>query len=472
MSRSSGIGLVQFFFLAFAILFFSSGSAFQITLILISALLFGWTWFELDHSDSDSSDGFWLPWIAFLVIGVFSLNRFTSLPFASSEYYRYFWDAIVSAHGLNPFLNTPEAVISKIPVMTGISEQTGITTGISLHPPISQLLFSLALYYPVMTISSELFIYRLEILFTTIFVVSSWLLLALNRNKSGSSRWTVAFLLCPVFLFQGILEVHSGFIAVPWIILTALMLKKNLHFLAGVVLAAAVGSDLMVINLIPFLFFLRMEIKTAGLILSGFVLASFFIWIPVLFAQDLPGFQSVIHEIRLNEFNSFFPSLWVTVSGFLNVQFSDLLIRTIFFILFLFGWVFLIYFSVRQSEWKVRLRFGLFGLLIFLLFSPEVQPWMMILPFTLAFILQIVPFSLGAWFTFSMFTILINNQPYAPNSYWQFRIWEYSIVIPLLIADGYRFLGPFVFQHKPEKCADEMNHEGNGDVSKENQSLI
>lgn len=444
MSRASGIGLVQFFFLAFAILFFPTGSAFQVTLILISMLLFGWTWFELDRSRLDSGDGVWLPWIAFMVIGIFSLNRFTSLPFASSEYIRYFWDAIVSAHGYNPFLNTPQAVLTSIPGMTGISEQTGINSGISLHPPVAQWLFTFALHYPLMTISTEWFVYRLEILFTTIYVVSAWILLILNRNETNSSSWTVAFLLCPVFLFQGILEVHSGFIAVPWVILTALLLKKNLHFLSGAVLAAAVGSDLMAVTLIPFLFFLRMEIKTAGLIISGFLLASFLIWMPFLFSPGLPGYQSILREIRLNEFNSLFPALWVTVSGLFDVQFSDILIRAIFFSLFLTGWGFLIYFSVRQSDWKVRLRFGLFGLLAFLLFSPEVQPWMMILPFTLSFVLQIVPFSLGAWFTFSMFTILINNQPYAPDSYWQFRIWEYSVVIPLLIADGYRFLGPFI----------------------------
>lgn len=467
MNRASITGLIQFLFLALACLLFPSGSAIQLTLILISILFFGWTWYELDKPGSFSTEGFWLPWVAFLVIGTLSFNRFSTQPIASAEYYRYFWDAIVSAYQLNPFLSTPEQVLSGVPALAGISEQIGITSGISLHPPVAQWFFSFTLHYPVATVSSDWFVYRLEILMTTLYVISSWLLLVLNRNEPDSPRWTIAFMLSPVFLFQGILEVHSGFLAVPWIILGVLLLKRNWFLVSGAAFALAAGSDLMVLILIPFLFSVKMEKRPVFLLFSGFLMASVLIWSPFVLLPGLPDFNFIFKQVHFNEFNSFFPAVWVKVSMWMGIQFSDLFSRVMFFSFFLLSWAVLIFYSVRQKNWKIRLRFGLFGFLLFLLFSPEVQPWMMILPFSVAFVLQIVPLSLGAWFVFSMFTILINNQPYSPDSYWQFRLWEYAIVIPLLVADGVRFLGPFLKSENHEKSIEMTNQQVEPDVQTE-----
>lgn len=467
MNRASKTGLIQFFFLAIACLFFPSGSPFQVTLVLISVLFFGWTWYELDKPGSDSTEGFWLPWIAFLVIGTFSFNRFSSLPFASADYYRYFWDAIVSAYGFNPFLSSPEQVLTRIPELNGISEQIGISTGLSLHPPVAQWIFSFVLRYPVATLSSDWFVYRLEIVMTTFYIISSWLFLVLNRNETDSPRWTIAFMLSPVFLFQGILEVHSGFLAVPWVILGCLMFRKNWFFFSGAAFAVAAGSDLMVFILVPFLFSLTLHKRSVLYFSSGFILFAGLVWIPFILPSGLPDFNFIIRQIHLNEFNSFFPAVWVKVSQWMGFSVSDILVRLLFFSLFIFSCVLLLFYSFKQTNWKIRLRFGLFGVLLFLLFSPEVQPWMLILPFSLAFILQIAPFSLGAWFVFSMFTILINHQPYSPDAYWQFRLWEYGVVIPLMIADGIRFLGPSIKSGSLTNDVEITNGSGVSDVQNE-----
>ncbi|MCK6603088.1 MAG: hypothetical protein L6Q77_14830 [Bacteroidetes bacterium] len=434
MSWTARLSLLSFLFLAVPVLFLPPGSWPYSALIFSSVLVFGLAWLRLDFSPETGSDRNWLPWFAFLVIGVLSVSRFSTLPVYSTGFYRFFWDAAVSAHGMNPFLMTPADALEQIPALSVLASASWTATSYSFQPPVAQAVFSFALNYPLPTASAGLFSYRLEILLTVFYVLSAWLWVLLNRTDGDYGRKGILLLLSPVLLLSGILESSPGLIAVFFLFLAMLWQERNLSFLSGMALAAACGADLSSVLLVPF-FLCPTAWHKNGKMLLGWSLTSAAIWIPGILQSGPVHPAEMLTGLYSQVTNGLLPGLWLLGARGLGLTADPLgMAAGLFSVLFLF-WIVLIWLSRQRKDPKSRRILAWFALAGLLLILPEVRFWMLLVPFAVAMSAGFTPLSLAAWFLLTLIPDLISEVPGVYLDQSSFRIWEYAILLPLLTTD-------------------------------------
>jgi len=179
-----------------------------------------------------SPDRFWL--VMIVVLGV--LCRLVAMPATrelSDDAARYHWDGKVLAHGINPFLHSPEshelAHLPRHPVDDKINHPWNRTC----YPPVSQILFAGGyLLSPGSLRGFQLLCLLSEL--------AAWLLLARELARRRLPRaWLLLAVWSPLLIFQGYLPGHVDLLYLPWVVLFFTAVSDGRPGRAGLALAVA-----------------------------------------------------------------------------------------------------------------------------------------------------------------------------------------------------------------------------------------
>lgn len=452
-----------FLLLTVALFFLPSENSLQGTLIAASVLLYFAGFHKLENENSSPSSQKWLPWLLILVIIGINLIRQVYFPSYSNDFFRYFWDTMLYARGVNPFNANPATAVTYFSDMANLYEFLNSKNYFSIYPPTTQYFFQFVFYLPSMLKSVEEFVVRFQAYYTILFFICGFLYLLWLRiqDEKINFAWVIAFMMCPVFLLEGVLEIHTELIAVFFLLLTFLAYEKRFFSLSGTLFALAVWCKLNPLLLLPFILFERSEKLLSGRtfsFLSGFVLISLISWTPFSDGFSIAGFiQSISLYFRSFEYNSFL------YAGLLNITdhfewwsfkaHVGLILSVIYFSIFLsMVWIARNFYLLTE-----RLVFAQYTFLFYMLFSSTIHPWYFLIPVLLMFLSQKISLSLITWIIFSFMTLFWYNKDYSPDMYWQFRFAEYFFVFILLAFDLKHHLLPMIMENRAEDKWDKIN---------------
>lgn len=452
-------------FLVFAasLFFLPSENSLQATLIAVSVLLYFAGFHELENGETKPTAQKWLPWLLILVVIGLSLIRIVYFPSYSNDFFRYFWDTLLYARGVNPFNANPATAVTYFSDMADLYEFLNSKNYFSIYPPTTQYFFQIVFYIPSMLKSVEEFVVRFQSIYSILFFVSGFLYMLWLRiqDKRLDFAWVIAFMMCPVFLLEGVLEIHTEFLAVFLLILTVITYEKRFFSLSGALFALSVWCKLNPLLLLPFILFERdeklLDTRTFSF-LSGFVLTTLISWTPFSDGFSSAGFiQSISLYFRSFEYNSFFYAGLLNVADYFEwwsfKAHVGVFLLLIYIVIFMsMAWISKNFYSLQD-----RLVFALYAFIFYMLFSSTIHPWYFLIPVLLMFLSQKIPLSLVAWIIFSFLTLFWYNKEYSPEMYWQFRFAEYSFVLVLLVFDLKKHLLPMIMENRAEDKWDRIS---------------
>lgn len=198
-----------------------------------------------------------------LIIGfALRLSQFFSTPVLEDDYYRFFWDGAVVAHGYNPYAYAPADVLKHLndDKKTGalprgmmklakqsrpVLERVNHPDVRSVYPPVLQSVFALS--YSLSPYS--LFVWRIILLlFDMAMLVLLWTLL---QHLSLPHLFLTVYWWNPLLVKEIYNSGHIEVIVLAFVAGAVLLTIRKKHVLASVLLALACGTKLWPVMLLP-----------------------------------------------------------------------------------------------------------------------------------------------------------------------------------------------------------------------------
>jgi len=186
-----------------------------------------------------------------------------STPVFEDDFYRYFWDAELTAQGINPYSIAPidalpspfpeDAQAEKNPQFKPLEalvylDRVAYPTIRTIYPPVTQAMFALSHWIA----PANLLVWRSLLLVFD--CVSVFLLGLLLRQLGKNSKWVAVYWLNPMMIVTTINGAHMDVLLIPFLIGTALFALKHRFTVSGLLLATAVGVKLWPVILAPLIF--------------------------------------------------------------------------------------------------------------------------------------------------------------------------------------------------------------------------
>ena len=198
---------------------------------------------------------------------VFRLLWLPATPALSDDFYRFRWDGLLAAHGLNPFAYTPrqvlrggesarptagsDSVVRTIPVLRDLFPHLNSPDYFSVYPPVCQALYQVAATAYPASQTGFLVVVRVALLLAD--AGAAALLLWLLPAAGWPARRTLSYLLHPLVVVEVAGNVHAEGLVVFFLLLTgALLLRRQTRLAAGA-LALAVATKLLPLLALPLL---------------------------------------------------------------------------------------------------------------------------------------------------------------------------------------------------------------------------
>lgn len=349
-------------------------------LVLYYGIAFGaYAWAGL-HKPASFEAHSWLNWMVKLVL-VFSL------PLASDDFYRFYWDGMCVLEKINPYQFTPHELQTLYPqdwmvVFTKLNSPNYF----SVYPPILQALFAMCAIVGFKSI--YLFSVSWKMLLFLSDVGTIYFLKKLIPKDKIQMVWWYAW--NPLILFEIIANGHpEGFIM--FFIVTALYyLFRTRYDLSSVMLSLAAAIKIFPIILLPFLWkYLGFK---KGLRYSLLSVLIFILCLCCIYPYQDHFMQSIRLYISSFEFNGSLFEIWKAIDyqrfGFDNVRHIGQYLSVLFIL-----WTTYLFIRQKSMQWSSLLPSILLMWMGYLLLSTTVHPWY-ILPLLLLSTLSgwLIPF--------------------------------------------------------------------------------
>lgn len=339
-------------------------------------------------------------------------------PVGSDDYYRYLWDGKVIASGTNPYRYSPnDSALTKLhsEVLPARVNFPGMRT---IYPPVAEILFYLSY-----EIGGESFIGLKLILF--IFDLMTMLGIFLVIKKLGLNyKYVLIYALCPVPLFQFLIDGHVDGFGIPLLLLSILFYIDEKKFLSYLFIGLSICVKPLGLILIPILFFNEKSLSNRIKVLFIPLVICIVMYLPFLFSGS--PFQALMNFTENWTFNGI-------VFDALNLFIRDnQRTRLICAVLLL-----IVYVPVILSR-KDLLAKTYLSVFLLLVFSPVVHPWYL---GWLAILLPFVPRWSGI-----TYVSLISLTAFTVLNYQLTGVWkEYTSVLlleylPVLGLFGYELI--------------------------------
>lgn len=356
------------------------------------------------------------------------------LPQLSDDYYRFIWDGLCLNNGINPFQHTPEDLLPILRTKSEIADELyqGMNSKqyFSVYPPVLQGYFWFCNLIGGSSIFSNILIMKLGVIIGIALVLPAFARLLKFFEIPNGSMFLLLF--NPLFLLEGIANLHFESLQIIPLILFFLMIIQQRIWQAGIFLGLAVLVKLTPLLIVPFLFF---QLGWKRFLLFSAVLMAVVVGGFSLFWMDdfLPNyFSSVQLYYQKFEFNG---SIY-TIVKHTAMYFIDH--NPIAKVGPALGFVFvsvIVYLATKHRKLKIeQMYFYVLGLVFFvhLLLSTTVHPWYLITPllFSVFFPIRvIIVWSFCIFFSYIFYSELSNQIKTL------FVVVEYSLIVLTLLVD-------------------------------------
>ncbi len=237
----------------------------------------------------------------------FRLLLLFTIPALSDDYARFVWDGRLLQAGLNPFLYLPaELMAGNGPTIPGLTAelfaQLNSPHYYSVYPPVLQGVFWLAATLSPDSVFGSIVVMRVVILAAE--TGSILLLLRLLRRMALPDRYVHIYALNPLVILELTGNLHMEALLIFFLLLALYQLHYQRHLVAAVPFALAIGSKLLPLMFLPFVW-RRLGLKRFlgfGVVLAIMLLLLF---LPLLSLEVLRNFwQSIDLYFQRFEFNA------------------------------------------------------------------------------------------------------------------------------------------------------------------------
>ena len=334
------------------------------------ALLFGiFIWMTYKFRDRQK----WLFRASFLLRALFLF----SIPNLSQDFYRFIWDGRLILEGINPYLFTPDAIISEGKILIQQSQELYEGMGTlsarnhTNYPPLNQLCFTLAGLLAGKSILGSVIVMRLIIIAADlgIFFFGKKLLNALNLNLNN----LFFYLLNPFVIIELTGNLHFEGVMLFFIVWSLYLLHKGDWKRSAVMMGLSVSVKLIPLIFLPMML-QKLRFKSFGFYaLTGTTAAISFI--PFLSSEFIRNFMETIGLwFQKFEFNASFyyiaREIGYTYRGFNEIEIIGSYIPYIVIV------GILVLALVRNNRSTTALiSVMVLGLTLYFFLSTTVHPW-------------------------------------------------------------------------------------------------
>ncbi|MBT8293921.1 MAG: mannosyltransferase, partial [Eudoraea sp.] len=176
-------------------------------------------------------------------------------PNLSQDFYRFIWDGELVLSGINPYLQTPDAIMANGEILLSNAQELHNGMGslsarhFSNYPPLNQLLFAISAFLGGKSIMGSLIVMRSIIILADlgIYYFGKKLLRLLNR----SPHLIFWYFLNPLIIIELTGNLHFEGVMLFFFILGLCFLSANKWLLAAIVFACSISIKLVPLMFLP-----------------------------------------------------------------------------------------------------------------------------------------------------------------------------------------------------------------------------
>ncbi|MBF8962908.1 hypothetical protein I0P70_06605 [Pontibacter sp. FD36] len=185
----------------------------------------------------------------------FRLLFLFAIPALSDDYFRFVWDGRLLLAGENPYLYLPAQFVGEeAPAIPGLTAELFLQLNsqhyFSVYPPVLQGVFWLAAALPPDSLTGSILVMRVIILAAE--TGSILLLLRLLRRMALPDRYVHIYALNPLVILELTGNLHMEALLIFFLLLFLYQLHYQRYLIAAVPFALAVGSKLLPLMFLPF----------------------------------------------------------------------------------------------------------------------------------------------------------------------------------------------------------------------------
>lgn len=387
-------------------------------------------------------------WNFWLLAGmgiVFRLVFLPALPNLSQDFYRFIWDGRLVLQGINPFLFTPENVMSSTELASVIHmpEAEVLVAGMgslnashfSNYPPLNQLCFGIAALFAGKSTLGSVMVLRILIIMADVGV------LYFGKKLLEGLKFPVKnifwYFLNPFIILELTGNLHFEGVMLFFVVASLYLLHKRKWFWAAVLFGISISIKLLPLLLLPifFTFFVKRNTLGSGIWkLTRFyavtLVTVFFSFLPFLSSEFLNNFSAtILLWFQTFEFNAsvYYIIRWIgfqTIGWNIIADVGKILPLVVLFVILLLA------FFRRNTRTKELITGMLFAVSVYLLLSTTVHPWYVATPLLLSVFTQY------RFVVLWSFLVLLSYSAYGKEGF-QEQLWlvaiEYVLAIGFLI---------------------------------------
>lgn len=352
-----------------------------------------------------------------------------SLPNLSDDVYRFIWDGNLSAHGLNPFLQTPEQFMSggsthifeRYPLLY---EHLNSKTYFTVYPPLLQFIFYLAHVLSFGNIAVNIFLLKLPVFLSEL--GSLYFLKKILQHLHLPVKNLLLYALNPLIIIELSGNIHFEAFMIFFLMAAVYFLLAEKYLRSAVLFALAVAAKIWPLMLLPFL------IKRLGFKKTGMYGAIVLLVFALLFLPFYTPAAAVDFSTSLNlyfstfEFNAslYYLLKWLTAFDYPEKLLIQKLLPAAVVLVILIS-------SFVYKKEKLLPAF-LFAFTTYFLFTTTLHPWY-ITPLIALSVLTGYRFPI-LWSAF-IFTTYITYRDTTFTQNYTLIILEYVVVISYLLFE-------------------------------------
>ncbi len=337
---------------------------------------------------------------------------FFALPGLSDDFYRFYWDGLLSLNGVNPFHLLPSDIIDNsdliIPgIDQGLFSKLNSPDYYTVYPPFCQLVFLLSAWLSAGNLEAGVLVMRLMVLVAE--AGSGLIMISLLKKMGLPEKNFLYYWFNPLVIIELTGNLHPEVFMIFFLLMSVwyLLRKREVH--AALFFALAIASKLLPLMLLP-LFLKRLGLRRAALFYVMVAVFTLLMFVPLLSNAFIHGFFSSISlYFQKFEFNASIYYLvreagfWVTGWNIIGIAGKWLAAATLILIL-----AFTFFEKVRTNSLPGVFIWPLF---IYFALATTVHPW---------YVVPVVAFSIFTGFRFPLlwsFMIFWSYEGYSSHGF-------------------------------------------------------
>ncbi|WP_299820384.1 hypothetical protein [uncultured Pontibacter sp.] len=268
-------------------------------LLLLYAFVFAAYLYVINHRFS--------VWHGIAAAMFFRLLFLMATPALSDDYFRFVWDGRLLAAGINPYAQLPSFFVKPdAPQLAGITEALYQNLNsqhyFSVYPPVAQAVFWLSVKLSLASITGSVVVMRLILILAEF--GSILLLLRLLRKMALPEKHLLLYALNPLVILELTGNLHFEALMIFFLLVALYQLLYQRVLITGVALGLAIGTKLLPLMFLPFLF-RKLGVLKFTVLAAAMALTLVLLFYPLVSLQLLQNiWQSIDLYFQQFEFNA------------------------------------------------------------------------------------------------------------------------------------------------------------------------